>query len=249
MINTLWWIKRAAEIGVNMWISPRVIPQFLKTIWRDKVDYSVSKQKDTLVMVPGLTCDVGTYEKFLKEFQDEYNILPLQNFPEWISAITTPMSIKSRAHKVLESVEMAQNNWDITGRLIWMWHSIWGVTIVYADSVLNQQKNTQIQFDEIISLSWPINWSKELQHIPIVAKLIKSVRDLSREWSVIREIHDKWRIDHNFITLRDQILEQDEMEFHRWDEILLDHGHFAYMLWTQKQRQETSQKVKFALAA
>jgi len=238
-------IPRAIEIGVNLLWSTRQLQQFKKTIWKDKVDYWVSQEKDTICMVPGLTCDVWTYERFLREFKNNYNILKLASAPQGYQAIITTMSIKERVNLLLHDLNIAYEQGNITGKLIWVWHSTWVITLTEADRILRSVNDIKIRFYQIFWLSGPVAWSKELGEMLFASWIIKSVADLHPDSQIIQSINDGWRIDHNFITLRDQLLKIREQVFSNIQgQHMLDHGHFAYMLWEDHEITHVSHSIQ-----
>jgi hypothetical protein len=236
-------ILRQPKYHVNQW------KQFWKTIAHPSVDYSIDDTKRTVAILPGLSCSVPTYAALIDAITKDggFNILKLEDFPEDFRAIYSRLSLTERAQLLLNTLEK-HDKWPVD----LIWHSIGWPVAAYAKILEDDRKKDLDWWDEskigkIITLSAPMMGSVWLANLPVLPKWFKSVDELHPESSFMKRLSAEWNVDHRFITLRDEIIRGEEMNFRNGKEHELDHWHFDYMLGTPKVVADTASQIVQAL--
>lgn len=237
------WTQRAYDVLVkNKWLI-KGWPQGLQTARTDQNDYSFSSNRENLIMIPGYLCNQWTYVNLLNKINkdSEFNLVNLENFPQWWKAMFDTSSIEESSRKLLEIVDKVDWNW-----VNLVWHSFGWVIWVFA-GILAEEKWIKSGINKILTLSSPLNWSKAISQLPIVKGFYKSIQDMAPESAVIRAIQDKGQVDKSFVTTQDEIFPMEEMDFHRGEEHVLHHWHFDYAHGKKHVIANTAEKIQTAL--
>ena len=234
------WSQRAFDVLIKEKGLIKGIPQGIKTIQKDKNDYSHHSWKQDLIMVPGFLCSQWTYVDMLDELNknNEFNLIKVQDLPEWLKAIWNTDSIEESAKLLLQTIENTKSE-----SIHLLWHSF-GWNIAVLAEILVQGTDVESKIKNIISLSSPLAWSLAISQLPIVKAIYKSLWDMHPESIVSRAIRKAGRVNRRFITTQDEIFPPEEMDFNKWDEEKLDHWHFQYMTGDKKIIASTADKIR-----
>lgn len=220
--------------------------QFAKTIQHPNINYDIDSNKRTICLIPGLSASVPAYARLLSEITKDgkFNVLKLEDFPEDFRAIYSRLSLTERAELLLDTLDKINIPWpvDLIG------HSIGGPVAVYAKILEEERNGDATRFWKVVTLSAPFG-SKWLSKLPILPWWFRSLKELDPDSDFIQKLRDKWVVDHRFITQLDELITPEEMEFHNWQEHLLNHGHFDYMLGTPEIIADTASQIVKVLDA
>lgn len=234
-------LKRGAEIAVN----PSYLYGAAKQVWATARPFSedvlTETDKPNLCLVPGWTCDLGTYHRLTKLLEENFNVLPLRNFPEGLGAIFSRLSIDDQVKLLLQTLENSrQEGIHLLG------HSNGGVVAALAQ-IKAQEKDTKGLIQNVVTLSAPLNGSASISEIPVVSSWARAVSDLHPESAVMQEVREKGEVSDFFVAEKDQLFRPEEMNFPRGVKHGVGHGHFDYMLGKARIVEQTATNVGSAL--
>ena len=229
------WYTRAFNILRQPAYHKNQLSQFWETIRHPEVNYDMDPDKRTIAVIPGLSCSVPTYAALINEITKnwEFNVLKLEEFPENWRAIFSWLSLTERAKLLLDVLEK-HDNWPVD----LIWHSIGWPVAAYAKIIGDEDK-----IGKIITLSAPMSWSRWLANLPILPRQFRSLWELEPDSDFMQKLNDEGKVDHRFVTQRDEIIRLWEMDFHNGEEHLLNHGHFDYMLGAKDVVADTASQI------
>ena len=226
----------------------------LQTLFSDKKSpvYDHAKtadhKKENVVLLPGLTGDLGPYEELAEQLGDSFNVYSPGTLPRGLSAVLSRMSIDEQAKLLLEYLDRFENT-DRTGKdMHLVGHSNGGLVALLALRMSEDVHNNRHRIGKIITIASGLKppSSSGLGYIPGVSNYFGAVNDLRPESQLFSDISPYYgRVNLSLVSNQDQLFKPEMMYADPNRAKFYDVGHYGF--FDKKHIGQTASDIKEAI--